>query len=147
MFSNFIYLVQTQTTVGFLSTNKKKLSYIKKRSDDIQMINEIDTFETLKHNTRIPNKFKKIIRNSHKTTFIYPNKKSFRIVSRNSRHYDFIKKFNLLYSTSANKTKESFNHSYALSKADIIVEDNNGFFEGLPSKIYKINNQKIQKIR
>jgi tRNA A37 threonylcarbamoyladenosine synthetase subunit TsaC/SUA5/YrdC len=145
--TDFVYLKQTQTTVGFLSLDDKKLNSIKKRSNSQKILCELDSFKTLLQNTRVPKKYRKMVRNSKLTTFIYPNKQSFRVVDLNSIHYQFLKKFRKLYSTSANITKEIFDYNYAVLNSDIIVEDNNGFSEKLPSKIYKLSNKKLKKIR
>ena len=142
---NKIYLTQTDTTVGFLSNDFKKLNKIKNRSVSKKVLIEVDSFKTLKKLTRIPKKYKKIIRNSKKTTFIYPNKNSFRVVF-DKNHLNFLKKFNFLYSTSANLTGESFIESKAVKLANIIVY-NNTFKEKNPSKIFKISKNKIKKIR
>jgi tRNA A37 threonylcarbamoyladenosine synthetase subunit TsaC/SUA5/YrdC len=143
---NKIYLVQTDTTVGFLSQNREKLNKIKNRKSDKPVLREVDSFKTLKNFVRAPNKYKKMIRRAKKTTFIYPNGESFRVVKDNT-HLEFLKKFKWMYSTSANKTGERFDERWAREKADIIVEDKRGFFEGEASKIYKINNKRIKKIR
>jgi len=142
---NKIYLVQTDTTVGFLSQNKEKLNKIKGRNKSQKILREVDSFETLKNFVRVPNKFKKIIRNAKKTTFIYPNGESFRVV-KDERHLEFLKKFKWMYSTSANITGCKFDEKWARKKADIIVEDG-GFFEGEASRIYKLSRKKIKKIR
>ena len=90
---------------------------------------------------------RKMVRNSKKTTFIYPNKLSFRVIDVNSSHHNFIKKFNCLYSTSANKTKEDFEESFAFAHSDIIVYNQNHFSQTSSSSIYKISNNKIKKLR
>ena len=142
-----VYLAQTDTTVGFLSSDDKKLAQIKKRPSTQKMLQVVDSFKTLKTQTRIPKKFRKFIRNSKNSTFIYPNNCSYRVVEKNSLHHNFIKKFGILYSTSANITKNSFDKEYASQNCDVCIEDNLGYFESTPSNIYKINNNKIHKIR
>jgi tRNA A37 threonylcarbamoyladenosine synthetase subunit TsaC/SUA5/YrdC len=108
MDSSLVYLVQTDTTVGFSSLSDEKLSFIKQRPTSKKILHTVDSFKTLNQNTRVPKKFRKIVRNSKKTTFIYVNQKSFRVVNQDSKFYDFIHKFSILYSTSANKTTEKF---------------------------------------
>jgi tRNA A37 threonylcarbamoyladenosine synthetase subunit TsaC/SUA5/YrdC len=143
---NKIYLVQTDTTVGFLSQNKEKLNKIKNRPLNQPVLVEVDSLNTLKKFTRVPNRFKKRVRRSKKTTFIYPNKKSFRVV-KDKRHLEFLKKFEWMYSTSANLTGKNFNKKWAKSVADIIVEDKRGLFEKKGSKIYILSKTNIKKIR
>jgi hypothetical protein len=62
-------------------------------------------------------------------------------------HFNFIKKFGVIYSTSANKTKESFSLEYAHEKADIFVLTKEKFSETTGSKIFKTSNHTIKKIR
>ena len=140
-----IYLVQTDTTVGFLSQNKELLNTIKGRSKNQKVLREVDSLRILKEFVRVPNKFKKQVRNAKKTTFIYKNGESFRVV-KDERHLEFLKKFKWMYSTSANKTGCKFDEKWARKKADIIVEDGE-FFEGEVSRIYKLSKGKSKKIR
>ncbi len=141
-----IYLTQTDTTVGFLSQDYKKLNKIKKRPFNKKILIEVDSLNTLKKFSRIPKRFKKQVRRAKKTTFIYPKGESFRVV-KDEKHLEFLKKFKWMYSTSANLTGQKFDKEWAISKADVVVEGKEGLFEGEASKIYKINNYKIKKIR
>ncbi len=143
---NNVYLAQTDTTVGFLSRDYKKLNKIKKRDINQKVLIEVESLKTLKTFTRVPAKFKNIVRRAKKSTFIYQNGESFRVV-KDENHLRFLKKFKWMYSTSANLSKEKFDKKWAMKQADIIVEGKKGFFEGEPSNIYKINNYKINKIR
>lgn len=141
-----IYLVQTDTTVGFLSQNKTKLNKIKNRPLNQEILIEVDSLSTLKTFVRVPNKFKNIIRRKNKTTFIFPNKKSFRVV-KDKNHLEFLKKFKWLYSTSANKHKQKFDINWAKSVADVVVENKFGLKEKEPSKIYKLSRNNIKRVR
>ena len=143
---NNVYLAQTDTTVGFLSRDYKKLNKIKKRDINQKVLIEVESLKTLKTFTRVPAKFKNMVRRAKKSTFIYQNGESFRVV-KDENHLRFLKKFKWMYSTSANLSKEKFDKKWAMKQADIIVEGKKGFFEGEPSNIYKINNYKIKKIR
>jgi len=143
---NKIYLTQTDTTVGFLSRDFKKLNKIKKRPLNQKILIEVDSLNILKNFVRVPNKFKGKVRRAKKTTFIYPKGNSFRVV-KDKKHLEFLKKFKWMYSTSANLSGTRFDKLWAIKEADIVVEDKRGFFEGKPSTIYKINNYKIKKIR
>jgi tRNA A37 threonylcarbamoyladenosine synthetase subunit TsaC/SUA5/YrdC len=141
-----IYLAQTDTTVGFLSQNKEKLNYIKNRPLNQPILREVDSLETLKNFVRVPEIHRNRVRRSKKTTFIFPNGESFRVVKDN-KHLEFLKKFKWMYSTSANLHGKSFNEKWAREAADVIVEDRRGFFEGKASNIYKISKNRIKKIR
>ena len=147
MDSSLVYLVQTDTTVGFSSLNDEKLSFIKQRPTSKKILHTVDSFKTLNEHTRVPKNFRKKVRNSKKTTFIYPNTKSFRVVDNDSVFYDFIHKFGILYSTSANKTTESFDKNFALNGADVIVENKKGFFETKASSIIKLSKASLKRLR
>lgn len=140
-----LFLVQTDTTVGFLSNDLDKLYSSKQRVKSKKILQEVDSFATLNTLTRVPNKYKKLVRNSIKTTFIYPNGESFRVIDKNSKHYNFISKFKTMYSTSANISGGEFDEAFAREKADIIVEDY--FNVASPSRIYKISNHKKIRVR
>lgn len=147
MDSALVYLVQTDTTVGFSSSSDEKLSLLKQRPQTKKILNTVDSFSTLNKNTRVPKKFRKKVRNSKKTTFIYPNGHSFRVVDKNSDFYNFIHKFGVLYSTSANKTTEKFERDFAQNGAEIIVEDKRGFYETKASTIIKLSKKQSLKLR
>jgi len=142
-----IYLIQTDTTVGFLSSDDKKLNSIKHRPTSQKILQIVDSYKTLKEQLRIPKKFRKLIRNSKQTTFIYPNGNSYRVVDKKSSHHSFIEKFSILYSTSANITKAKFDKAYAMKHCDVEVEDHCGFYESTPSKILKLYKTNIIKLR
>ena len=147
MNSSLIYLTQTDTTVGFLSSDDKKLASAKQRDAKQKILQVVTTFKNVKKQVRVPHRHKKFIRNANRTTFIYPNSLAFRVVNKESSHQNFLQKFDLMYSTSANKTKNRFDEKYALQKCDIAVYTKNQFVEKQASKIYKINRTKIKKIR
>ncbi len=147
MDSSLVYLVQTQTTVGILSQDSTKLAKIKQRPASQKMLCEVDSFKTLLQHTRVPKKYRKMVRNSKNTTFIYPNGESFRVVDKNSAHYDFIKKFGVMYSTSANITGKDFDEEWAKSVVDVIVEDSRGFSQNQSSSIIKLTANSMEKIR
>jgi tRNA A37 threonylcarbamoyladenosine synthetase subunit TsaC/SUA5/YrdC len=147
MNSKLVYLVQTDTTVGFSSTDDEKLSNLKKRPTTQKILQVVDSFTTLKQFTRIPKKHKKLIRKSKKTTFIYPNTHSFRVIPKDDKFYDFVKKFKNIYSTSANITTKNFDKEFAVNSADIVVETKEGFSETTSSSIYLLKKTKLRKIR
>ncbi|GGD40006.1 hypothetical protein GCM10012288_12580 [Malaciobacter pacificus] len=147
MDSKLVYLVQTDTTVGFSSSDDEKLSKLKERPPTQKILQTVDSFKTLKQNTRVPKKYRKRIRNSKRTTYIYPNKMSFRVISTDSDFYDFIHKFNILFSTSANRTGKMYQKEFANERSEVIVEDKNNFFETTASKIIKVSKNTIFRIR
>lgn len=147
MQKDLIYLVQTDTTVGFSSSSDEKLSSAKKRPSSQKILQTLDSFKTLQKNTRVPRKYKKMIRRASRSTFIYPNLSSFRVIEKDDAFHSFISKFNNLYSTSANQTKTNFVYDYAFDKSDVIVFTQEGFLEKASSSIYKIRKNKLKKIR
>ena len=147
MNASLVYLVQTDTTVGFSSINDEKLSNVKKRPVSQKILQTLDSFKSLKSQTRVPNKFKKRVRNSSLSTYIYSNKNSYRVVNKNSEFYDFIKKFKILFSTSANQNKKKYCKEFAYLNSDVIVKNNTGFNELKASHIYIIGKKAIKQIR
>lgn len=146
MDNSLIYLVQTDTTVGFLSKNPISLSGAKKRDPKKKILEAVDSFRTLQSLQRVPNKFKKFVRNASKTTFIYPNQKAFRVVTQKNHLY-FLKKFHSLYSTSANETGKNFDFSYAFQKCDAVLFSKEELHQSAGSMILKISHTKMRKIR
>lgn len=146
MNKNLIYLAQSDTTAGLLSLDFENLNHIKGRSKNKPVLCEVDSLQTLKTLTRIPNKFKNKIRKSAKSTFIYPNHRSFRVV-KDELHLYFLNHFRKMYSTSANKTGKEFEYKEAISMCDVLVIDKRGISSTISSNIFKINNTKIKKIR
>lgn len=141
-----LFLAQTDTTVGFLSQNPKKLSLAKKRDENQPFLICVDSYKKLKQFTRVPKKHKKRIRRADKTSFVYPNKKAIRVIKQPC-HVKFLKEFDFLYSTSANIHKSKFDLDYALSCAEIILEDSRAFYETSASQIFKLGKKKIHKLR
>ena len=141
-----VILTQTDTTVGFVSQNSIQLSSIKSRHDSKPFIKVYKNFQALKQdNKRVPTSKKKIIRRLKKTTFIVKGF-SFR-VTEYSLHSSLLREFSWSYSTSANQSGKNFSRTFCEAKADIIIEDKNGLFEGQASKLYKVNNKKIKRLR
>ncbi|WP_197972064.1 Sua5/YciO/YrdC/YwlC family protein [Nitrosophilus labii] len=141
-----IYLVQTETTVGFLSQNAKKLAKVKKRDPNKPFLISVDSFKTLKRFARVPKKYKKMVRRAQKTTFVYPNRKALRVI-KDENHLRFLKKFGWMFSTSANESGKRFDYLFAYKNAEVIVEDNREFFEGKPSKLIKLGKNRVKKLR
>ncbi|MCH9813162.1 MAG: Sua5/YciO/YrdC/YwlC family protein [Epsilonproteobacteria bacterium] len=141
-----LYLTQTDTTVGFLSQDIQKLADAKQRDNKQPFLIAVDSFKKLKKLTRIPAIHKKRIRRQSKTSFLYQNQKAIRVV-KTSFHGSFLKNFDYLYSTSANKHKSSYKRSYAFQKADIVIEDNKGLIEVKASKIFKLGKKRVQQLR
>lgn len=143
---DLVILAQTDTTVGFVSQNKEKLNEIKSRPSSKQFLRTFNNFQTLKeHHIRIPNKRKNLLRRSKKTTFII-KEQAVRVASFTTSS-QILRQLTWCYSTSANQSGKSFCREYCSAKADIIIEDKHGLFETNASKLLKINNKKIMRLR
>ena len=139
-------MTQTDTTVGFLSQNDKKLYEIKSRKDSKPFIKVYSNFKSLlSSGTRIPNKFKNNVRRSTRTTFIVKNQ-AFRVANI-KLHSEILRKTKWNFSTSANQAGKNFDREFCEKKADIIIEDINGLDEKEASNIFKINQIKRRKLR
>ena len=139
-------LAQTDTTVGFLSQDEKKLYEIKSRKTSKPFIKVYQNFKTfLDDKNRIPNSQKNLVRRSKKTTFIVKNK-AFRI-AKSTLESKILKDIPWYYSTSANQAGKTFDREFCESKADIIIEDKRGLTESKSSKLIKITNIKRSRLR
>jgi len=141
-----LFLVQSDTTVGFLSQNAIKIAEIKKRDSKKKFLITVDSLNSLKTFARVPKKFQKEVRKKSKTTFIYPNRKALRVV-KDEFHLNFLKKIGWSFSSSANLSTFCFDEKFARDSSEIIVEDVRGLKEGKASKLYKIGKKKIQRLR
>ncbi len=140
---NKIYLVQTNTTVGFLSQNLSKLNKIKNRPKNKKFLKVISDFNQL---PRIPKSHRKRVRKTPNTnTYIIKNE-AYRVILE-PHHREFLNKFKWMYSSSANESGKNFDEKFAKDNADILVIDKRGYFENTPSKIYKLSKNKIKKLR
>lgn len=141
-----VILAQTDTTVGFFSQNPNKLLEIKKRTQTKPFLKLYSNFKTfLNDNNRVPHAKKNKVRRATKTTFIVKNQ-AFRIAP-NKLSSSFFRKYLWGYSTSANLSGKSYDREFAQAFADIIIEDNNGLYECVSSKIIKLSNTKQKRLR
>ncbi len=137
-----IFLTNTDTTIGFISKDKKSLDKAKNRIDGKEYITALSSLKHLKK--RVPKKFKKIVRRAKKTTFILNKNYSFRII-QDDNHNLLINRLNFAFTTSANKSGKEFDIEYAIDKSDIIIYPISN--PKTPSKLYKINKKKIKRLR
>ena len=140
-----VVLTQTDTTVGFLSQDADALYEIKSRSTKKQFIKVYSDFKTFNSTCRVPSSQKNLIRRSKKTTFIVKNR-AFRI-AKSSLNSQILRDSTCSYSTSANKSNESFSREFCESKADIIIEDKNSLYETTSSSLIKLNERTKRKLR
>ncbi|MDD2450265.1 MAG: hypothetical protein PHG10_11435 [Sulfurimonas sp.] len=141
-----VILAQTDTTVGFLSQDAKRLKEIKKRSQTKPFIKVYRDLKALKSSKiRIPQIFKNSVRRAKKTTFIVKNS-AFR-VSKSPLHSQLLRDLAWHYSTSANESGQDFDLLFCADKADIIVQNRDGLHQRNSSSLYIINNQKRRRLR
>ncbi len=141
-----VILTQTDTTVGFLSQNEKKLYEIKSRKTTKPFIKVYKNLKSFcDDGTRVPLSQRLLVRRSKKTTFIIKNR-AFRVapIKLNSQ---ILRDFDWYFSTSANQSGQNFSREFCEQKADIIIEDNQGLQEKNSSSLIKINNFKRRKLR
>ena len=139
-----VYLTLTDTSIGFVSQDKDKLSAIKKRPTHKHYIMALDSLETLKSFARVPNSQKNRVRRSSKTTFILPKGDSYRVI-KDEKHLELIERLRWAYTTSANLSDCPYDEEFAKRSADVIIEPLND--NSTSSTIYKISNTQIKRIR
>ncbi|HHH37823.1 MAG TPA: Sua5 YciO YrdC YwlC family protein [Epsilonproteobacteria bacterium] len=144
--ANLVFLTPTDTTVGFVSQNAFKLTLIKQRPPSKHYIKAIPSLRTLTSFTRVPNRHKKRIRRAKRSTFIFPNGYSYRVIKTHP-HHSLIQKLSWAYTTSANPSGKDFDEKFATSVADVIVGYPLPEKQKTASSIYQINNTNIKRIR
>jgi len=141
-----VYLVQTDTTVGFLSDSKEELAKAKNRPLSLPFITTVSSLKGLKKLRRVPKNHKTLIRRAKKTTFIFDKKLSIRVI-KDKRHKSFVDRFEFIYSSSANEHKKAFDFDFAMQKADLVVYDTKEFYNSTPSKMLRVGRTKVKNFR
>ena len=144
MITSKVYLTQTDTTIGFISQDADRLTDIKQRPPHKHYIKVVDSLATLKAQARIPTRYRNRLRRARKSTFILPNGASYRVI-HDRKHLALISNLRWAYSTSANLSDKPYDEQWARSVADVVIEPLQG--NNKPSKIYKINNRRLKRIR
>ncbi|SFV62570.1 TsaC protein (YrdC domain) required for threonylcarbamoyladenosine t(6)A37 modification in tRNA [hydrothermal vent metagenome] len=140
-----LYLTQTDTTIGFVSQDASKIDKAKNRLSNKYYIRVVNSLETLKRFTRVPQKHKNRLRRAKKTTFIMPNGLSFRVV-KDTEHNLLLNRLHWVYSSSANLSGAEYDEKYARDKAEVIVTSPIKK-NGLASKIYRLGQKKMVGVR
>ncbi|OYZ65673.1 MAG: hypothetical protein B7Y17_02980 [Sulfuricurvum sp. 24-42-5] len=140
-----LILAQTDTTVGFLSQDESFLARAKGRPENKPFLKVFSSFKQMTQHSRIPLKYRTLVRHARRTTFVIKNK-AFRYVAK-SQHTQLVERYGWLYSTSANESGKGYDPNYCKEKSDLIVEDNAGLYEAAPSSIYSLSISKIKKLR
>ena len=144
MLKNKVFLTQTDTTIGFVSQNAKKLTEIKQRPPHKYYIKAVNSLQTLKEFTRVPSSHKNRVRRANKTTFIMPNMHSYRIV-RDQHHLLLLNRLKWAYTTSANLSNFSYDEKFAKEAADVIISPLAEKQQA--SDIFKLGKYIIKRIR
>ena len=146
MLKELVYLTPTDTTMGFVSQNAGRLTEIKQRPPDKYYIKALPSLKNLASSTRVPEKYKNLVRRAKKTTFVFPDGHSYRVV-REGKHHELIERLGWAYTTSANLSGEAFNEDFAVEMADVIVGFPCPHRSGSASRILKLNNIKCKRLR
>ncbi len=144
MLENKVFLTQTDTAIGFVSQNAQKLTQIKQRPPHKHYITAVNSLETLKTFTRIPKAHKNRVRRANKTTFIMPNTHSYRVV-KDAHHLLLLDRLKWAYTTSANLSGKAYDENFGREVADVVIEPLSK--NAQPSKIFKLGNTTLQRIR
>jgi tRNA A37 threonylcarbamoyladenosine synthetase subunit TsaC/SUA5/YrdC len=144
MLEDLVFLTQTDTSIGFVSQNEKKLTQIKQRPPHKYYIKAVNSLRTLKTFTRVPSPHKNRVRRAHKTTFIMPDTHSYRVI-RDDHHLLLLNRLQWAYTTSANLSNFSYDENFAKEASDVIITplDEKQKY----SNIYKLGNYAIKRIR
>ena len=142
---NNLFLTQTDTTIGFVSQDASKIDVAKQRLPEKHYIRVVDSLQTLKTFTRVPQKHKNRVRRAKRTTFIMPQGESFRVV-KGTKHNLMLNRVKWLYSSSANLSGAEYNELYAKNMAEVLVSFPNKN-TGEASKIYRLGHRIIKSIR
>ena len=144
MLKDKVFLTQTDTTIGFVSQNAEKLTRIKQRPPYKHYIKAVNSLKTLQAFTRIPAVHKNRVRRAKRSTFIMPDGYSYRIV-RDKQHLLLLNRLSWAYTTSANLSGQPYDEEFAKEAADVVITPLNE--QSKASKIYKLNNHTLKRIR
>ena len=143
-FKDLVFLTATDTTIGFVSQNTKKLNQIKQRPQNKLFITTLPSLDVLNSLTRIPSIHAPRVRRSLKTTFIMPSGDSYRVV-QNTHHNLLLHRLGWAYSTSANMSGKEYDEKFAYDSADVIVAPLKQNRQA--SSLFKLGKRKIQRLR
>ena len=140
-----LFLTQTDTTIGFVSQDASKIDRAKRRLPDKHYIRVVNSLETLKSFTRVPNAHKNRLRRAKRTTFIMPNGLSFRVV-KDTEHNMLLDRLKWVYSSSANLSGAEYDEGYAKDNAEVQVTFPRQR-KGSASGIYRLGQNRMIGIR
>jgi tRNA A37 threonylcarbamoyladenosine synthetase subunit TsaC/SUA5/YrdC len=141
-----VYLIQTDTTVGFASKDATRLAAIKERTPGKPFLKTLPSLRVLRANSRIPKALRKRVRQAAKTTFVCADGVARRVV-REGVYGSLLIRQGWMYSTSANQSGKRFDPAWAESVSDIIVSTPEGFSEKSASAIYRMGKTTLTQLR
>ncbi|MDD3774494.1 MAG: Sua5 YciO YrdC YwlC family protein [Sulfurovaceae bacterium] len=144
MLKDKVFLTSTDTTIGFVSQNSDKLNEIKQRPKEKKFIKAVNSLDTLKSMTRVPDMHKKMVRRAQKSTFIMKGE-SFRVIN-DEHHLLLLDRLQWAYTTSANLSGKEYDEIFAVQNADIVIyplDPKNT----KASQIFKLGTKKIKRLR
>jgi tRNA A37 threonylcarbamoyladenosine synthetase subunit TsaC/SUA5/YrdC len=144
MLKDKVFLTQTDTTIGFVSQNAERLTAIKQRPPYKHYIKAVSSLKILKNFTRIPTAHKNRVRRAKRTTFIMPNGYSYRVI-QDTHHLLLLNRLTWVYTTSANLSGQPYDEDFAKEAADVVITPLDD--QSKASKIYKLNNYTLKRIR
>jgi len=142
--NDLIFLTQTDTTIGFVSQNSERLTFIKQRPPKKHYIKAVNSLQTLTSFTRIPSLHKNRVRRARKSTFIMPNGHSYRLIT-DRHHLLLLNRLKWAYTTSANLSGKVYDEAFAINVADVIITPL--CEKKSPSSIYRLGKSTMKKVR
>jgi tRNA A37 threonylcarbamoyladenosine synthetase subunit TsaC/SUA5/YrdC len=139
-----LYLTPSDTTIGFLCQDAARLDRVKRRPSGHPYLVALPSLRALAAAVRVPLPFRRQVRRARRTTFIYPNGRSYRLV-RDRRHLLLLRRLGWAFSTSANLSGHPYDEAWAREQADVIVEPLGR--PAAPSRILKLGRGRARRIR
>ena len=144
MLKDKVFLTSTDTTIGFVSQNSDRLNQIKQRPKDKKFIRALNSLDTLKLMTRVPDIHKKRVRRAQKSTFII-KEESLRVI-KDEHHLLLLNRLQWAYTTSANLSGKEYEEAFAVQNADIIIYPLD-LKNTKASQIFKLGTKTIKRLR
>ena len=141
---HLLFLSDTDTTVGFISQDARRIDRAKKRPAAKHYITALSSLKSLTIRTRIPRAHRRRLRRSRRESYILPSGRSYRII-RDARHLLLLKRLEWAYTSSANLSEAPYDEAYARRVADVVVEPLEP--PRTPSRIYRLGRQKMKRLR
>ena len=139
-----VILSSTDTTIGFLSPSRNALDRVKGRANTKPYITALPSLHSLRQRLRTPKSHHWLLRRARRTSFVFPNGESYRIV-RDSRHLLLLRRLGWAYTTSANPAGKPYEEEFARDAADLVVEPLE--IQHPPSRILRLGKRRIRRLR